>query len=174
MDSRRRLCALILSAPVLALTLPGCGAPGATAPQPVATAEASIAPDTVELTFELDGSSHTVVGSVGGGLRSCENGFVTVTTKAFPDAGVQLGLNGDSTRANVAAWAVGDYAVQFLGDGDIERADGDARFRGLRVSGMATVRAVEAGTTPRLNDLDMPRGKRVEATAAFSVDCPPR
>lgn len=172
MHPRGRLSALVLLATMSALALTACGSAGSSAAPSSATQDAGVSADSVALTFELDGTTRTVVGSVAGGLRSCDDRFVTVATKDFPDAGVQLGLTEDSSRANVAAWAVGDYAVQFLGEGDIERGDADSSIIGSNVTGMATVRAVPAGTSPRLNDLDMPSGERVEATATFSVDCP--
>lgn len=171
MHSRGRLSALVLLATTTALALTACGSADSSATPSTATQDAGVSADFVALTFELDGTTHTIVGSVGGGLRSCNDRFVTVAKKEFPDAGVQLGLIEDSARANVAAWAVGDYAVQFLGEGDIERSDADSTISGSNVTGTATVRAVPSGTTPRLNDLNMPGGERVEATATFSIDC---
>jgi len=172
MHSQGRLYALVLLATTSALALTACGSAESSAAPSTATQDAALSVDSVALTFELDGKTHTIVGSVADGLRTCDDRFVTVAAQEFPDAGVQLGLTEGSVRANVAAWAVGDYAVQFLGEGDIERSDADSSISGSNVTGTATVRAVPAGTSPRLNDLDMPGGERVEATATFSVDCP--
>ncbi len=172
MLSRGRLSVLALFATTSALAFTACGSADSSDGPLTAAQDAGVSVDSVAVTFELGGKTHTIVGSVAGGLRTCDDRFVTVATKEFPDAGVQLSLTEDSARANVAAWAVGDYAVQFLGEGDIERSNADSAVSGSNVSGTATVRVVPAGTTPRLKDLDMPGGDRVEATATFSVECP--
>lgn len=181
MPSLRRMpAALAASSLAIVGLVAGCSAiadpadspasPGTPTP-PAATV--AVAPDTVALTFELGGTMHTVIGAVGGGLRSCRESSILVAAEGTPDAGVNIFRDDDApAETNVLAWAVGDYAVQFSGKGHVEAIDGGASYRAAQIAGWARVRAVDPGTDQRIAELDMAGGDQVDATVTFTVDCP--
>lgn len=173
MLSRPRLRpGLALLAAIGALGLAGCAA---TAPDAAASSTpAQPTPaqvDTVELTFVVDGEEHTVTAKVGDGLRSCNDAGTTVVADSpSPNAGVMVPKIEDGGEATtVSAWAVGDYAVQFLGEGVVTPSDGG--FRGTQISGKASVLPVEPGTTPKIADLEMKNAPYEDATLSFSIAC---
>lgn len=109
--------ACVLMASLAARSTP---APPPASSDPAPTQAGENATDTISVTFSLDGTTRTIAGLQGGGLASCtDDRWATIASKSpSPDAGVHFTLG--ASKANVAAWVVDDFAVQFLGEGDVD------------------------------------------------------
>lgn len=130
MLSRGRLSALVLLATTSALALTACGSADSSATPSTATRDAGVSADSVALTFQLDGTTDTIVGSVAGGLRTCDDRFVTVTTswetRDMPSAVtlIRSASLSDAAEYAFAATAPAETRLTFLASSCPLNADG--------------------------------------------------
>ncbi|MBZ2196812.1 hypothetical protein [Occultella gossypii] len=171
---------------VLALALTGCAGPGGSAGSAAPEESTPGSPEapwgddhtpTAIIEFEQGGEHHTVSGEIPAGLMSCaDNGVIAIGSSApDPAIGVMFTYEPGTSIAS-SVWIVGDeYAAQVLADGVVTSApaeDGGTTYSAVGATGRASVLPRDADLT-EIGDYEFGPDDQVEATASFTVTCPP-
>lgn len=171
-----RRTAAAAAAALSGVLLAGCAvvppAPNTSAESTPAPTASAPAEPTIEITYQIDGRTETVLAHPD--KKSCSSGPLLAFSDAEVASMVSLPAE-DGDTGQIRAYVLDDLYVGFLGSGAVRvsrTGDGQSRASVMNLSGTATLVEIPEGPRPSAGELDLTTGTEVPATLTATVLCP--